>query len=339
MRILAVWDDETEGELISMYLGVDENEVTMTTTPAAFRAAIQSGQPADIVLMTIGLPDVESGFELFELVRDHYPNSPVVGACPPTDVFRVVRFMANGMSAYVTRDLAGDYMFMLRAIMKSTLDAVRAAREKDLAKKLREEVESVRKLQATVIPRNLVAPSGYRICGRYEPSQIRVLGGQPVTLAGGDYYDVFTLADDNVVLLVSDAAGHGMKSCLSIMTMHTLVRMMRRQEHKAPAHFVDEINKGLCEQSIVTEKGGFITLLYAILNADTQTLQWSAAGHQPPLLQNLSTGTIEPLAGQSPGHLGGLPFAALRQRRADLTRPLLPACFSVPDEIDRQWLR
>ena len=36
-------------------------------------------------------------------------------------------------------------------------------------------------------------------------------------------------------------------------------------------------------------------------------------------------------------HFGGLPFAALRQRRADLTRPLLPACFSVPDEIDRQW--
>ncbi|MBC8351668.1 MAG: fused response regulator/phosphatase [Planctomycetes bacterium] len=306
MKILAVWDDETEGELISMYLGVDENEVTMTTTPADFREAIESGQQADIVLMTIGLPDVESGFELFELVRDRYPNSPIVGACPPTDVFRVVRFMANGMSAYVTRDLGGDYMFMLRAILNSTLDAVRAAREKELSKKLREEVESVRKLQATVIPKKLVAPSGYRICGRYEPSQIRVLGGQPVVLAGGDYYDVFTLADDSIVLLVGDAAGHGMKSCLSIMTMHTLVRMMRRQEHKDPAHFVEEINKGLCEQSIVTEKGGFITLLYGILNAETQTLQWSAAGHQPPLLQNLLTGTIEPIAGQD---AGGLPLA------------------------------
>jgi len=306
MRILAVWDDEAEAELIEMYLGVDENEVTMTTAPEGFRAVIKSGEPVDIVLMTIGLPDPEAGFELFELVREHYPDSPVVGACPPSDVFQVVRFMANGMSAYVTRDTAGDYMFMLRAILKSTLDAVRAAREKELSKKLREEVESVRELQETVLPKNLVAPSGYRICARYEPSQIRVLGGHPVVLAGGDYYDVFTLADDSVVMLVGDATGHGMKSCLSIMTMHTLVRMMRRQEHKNPAHFVDEINKGLCEQSIVTRKGGFITLLYGILNAETQTLQWAAAGHQPPLLQDLSTGTIEPLAGQD---AGGLPLA------------------------------
>jgi len=326
MRILAVWDNEAEAELISMYLGVDENEVTMTTTPAEFRAAIESGQPADILLMTIGLPDPEAGFELFELVRDHYPDSPVVGACPPSDVFRVVRFMANGMSAYVTRDLAGDYIFMLRTIMESTLDAVRAARERELTRKLREEIESVRELQETVLPQNLVAPSGYRICARYEPSQIRVLDGQPVVLAGGDYYDVFTLADDSIVLLVGDAAGHGMKSCLSIMTMHTLVRMMRRQEYKDTAHFVESINKWLCDQSIVTRKGGFITLLFGILNADTQTLQWSAAGHQPPLLQNLSTGTIEPLAGED---AGGLPLAVDEDEEYESYTTKLPDSFRL----------
>ncbi len=306
MRILAVWDDEAEAELISMYLGVDENEVTMTTTPEEFRAAIESGEPVDIVLMVIELPDTDSGFELFELVRERYPESPIVGACPPSDVFLVVRFMANGMSAYVTRDPGGDYMFMLRAIMESALVAVRAAREKELAKKLREEVESVRRLQESVLPQELIAPSGYRICARYEPAQIRVVGGQPVTMAGGDYYDVFTLADDRVVLLVGDATGHGMRSCLSIMTMHTLVRMMRRQEYADPAHFVEEINHGLCDQSVVTRKGGFITLLYGILNPETRTLQWSSAGHQPPLLQDLSTGKIEPLAGQD---AGGLPLA------------------------------
>lgn len=321
MRILAVWDNEAEAELISMYLGVDENEVTMTTTAADFRAAIESGQAADILLMTIGLPDQEAGFELFELVRERYPNSPVVGACAASDVFHVVRFMANGMSAYVTRDSAGDYIFMLQAIMKSTFDAVHAAREKELAQKLREEIESVRKLQESVIPKNLVAPNGYRICGRYEPSQIRVLGGQPVTLAGGDYYNVFTLEDGSIVLLMGDAAGHGMKSCLSIMTMHTLVRMMAKHEYKDTAHFVDEINKGLCEQSIVSEKGGFITLLYGILNVHTQTFQWSAAGHQPPLLQNLSTGIIEPLAGQD---AGGLPLAVMEDEEYETYTHQLP---------------
>ncbi|MGE0760469.1 MAG: response regulator, partial [Pirellulaceae bacterium] len=151
MRVLAVWDNETETELISVYLGVETSEVHMTSSPAEFRAAIENGPPFDIVLMTIDLPDPDTGFELFESLRERHPDVPVVGACQPADVFRVVRFMANGMSAYVTRDPAGNFMFLLRAILASTLDAVRAAREKELAQKLREEVESVRRLQESVL--------------------------------------------------------------------------------------------------------------------------------------------------------------------------------------------
>lgn len=306
MKILAVWDNEREADLIEMYLDVEENEVTMTKTPEAFRAAIESGRPVDILLMPIEIPDPDAGFRLFELARSKYPDAPVVGACTPEDVFQVVRFMANGMSAYVSRDSSGDYIFMLQTIMDSTLEAVRAAREKALTEKLKEEVESVRKLQDSVIPKKLVAPSGYQIGGRYEPSQIRVMGGKPVTLAGGDYYDVVTLKDGRVVLLVGDAAGHGMKSCLSIMTMHTLVSVMRRHDYYDSAHYVDEMNKALCEQAIVTDRGGFITMVYCILDADKQMLHWSAAGHQPPLLHDLATGKIEPLAGED---AGGLPLA------------------------------
>ncbi len=44
-----------------------------------------------------------------------------------------------------------------------------------------------------------------------------------MTLAGGDYYDAFAHGD-NIVVLVGDASGHGMKACMSIMTMHTLIR-------------------------------------------------------------------------------------------------------------------
>ncbi len=217
-----------------------------------------------------------------------------------------MRFMANGMNAYVTRDPAGDFMFMLVAIMENALVAVRAAREKELTKRLREEIESVRKLQESVLPKNLKAPPGYRICARYEPASIRVVGGHPVAVAGGDYYDVVTLADGRIVLLVGDAIGHGMKSCMSIMTLHTLVRMMREKDYSDTSKFVEEINRALCDQSVVTEKGGYITMVYAILDAEAQTLQWSSAGHQPPLLQDLSTGVIEPLAGQD---AGGLPLA------------------------------
>lgn len=306
MKILVAWDDPTEIDLISTFLGVDENEVTMAKTHEEFRAAIESGQPIDIVLMTVGLSYAETAFELFSLVRQRYPAAPVVGACMASDVFCVVRFMVNGMSAYLTRDAAGDYMFLMFSVIKSTVDAVRSAREEEIAQKLRAEVESVRKLQESVLPKNLTSPPGYRICARFEPADLRVVGGHTVAMAGGDYYDVYPIADNKIVLLVGDATGHGMKACFSIMTMHTLARIMRSHEFADTSLFVTEINKGLCEQSVVNQKGGFITLLYAVLDPSTRTLHWSAAGHQPPLLQDLSTGKIEPLAGQD---AGGLPLA------------------------------
>ena len=258
--------------------------------------------------MSITMPDVDSGYELFQLAHKQYPLAPILGACAQSDVFRIVRFMANGLTAYVIRNSGGDYVFMLQSILESTVEAVRAVRDQELAEKLREEIESVRKLQASFIPKHLEAPTGYQLCGRYEPSQIRVFGGQPVTMAGCDYYDVFTLPDDNIVLLIGDASGHGMKACMSIMTMHTLVRMIRTQKYSDTAHFVEEINNKLCEQSIVSEEGGFITLLYGTLNVERNQLQWSSAGHQAPILQNLDTGEIGPVAGTE---AGGLPLAVM----------------------------
>ena len=321
MRILAGWDNEPEAELILTFLGV-EHEVEMTQSPEEFRASVEAGGHYDVLLMSITMPDIEAGYELFQMAHRKYPLTPILGACAQSDVFRIVRFMANGLTAYVIRDSGGDYVFMLQSILESTVEAVRAARDQELAEKLREEIESVRKLQASVIPKQLEAPAGYQICGRYEPSQIRVFGGQPVTMAGGDYYDVFTLPDNNIVLLVGDASGHGMKACMSIMTMHTLVRMIRTQKYSDTAHFVEEINNQLCEQSIVSEEGGFITLLYGILNVERNELQWSAAGHQAPILQNMDTGEIGPVAG---AEAGGLPLAVMEE--ADYETYTLP----IPD--------
>ena len=321
MRILAIWDNELEAELVSMYLGIDDNTVSTLIGAEAVREHLQAPGQYDIVLMPIDLPNPETGYAVFEEIQRTWRDAPIVGACKTADVFRIVRFMANGMSAYVIRDSAGDYMFMLQAILESTVDAVRAARDRQLTQKLREEVESVRKLQESVIPKHLEAPNGYAICGRYEPSQIRVLGGHPVTMAGGDYYDVFTLEDDKIVMLVGDASGHGMKAAMSIMTMHTLVRMIRTQKYKDTSHFVEEINRQLYEQSIVNEEGGFITMLYAILDVKTGELEWTSAGHPPPFLHDLTTGEVYPLG---PDDAGGLPLAVLDDAEYETYKSQIP---------------
>jgi phosphoserine phosphatase RsbU/P len=305
MRILVGWDDAAQAELISLYLDVDDNEVVIATDSDDLLEKARARQAYDVILLSTNLPDADGSFELFHQLRKTQLDTPIVGGCHSQDVFRIARFMTSGMVSYVIRDSGGDFVFLLQATLQSAVEAVRAERERRVAEKLREEVESVRKLQESVIPKDLYCPEGYRISARYEPSQIQVVGGRSVALAGGDYYDVFTLDDNNVVLLVGDASGHGMKAAMSIMTMHTLVRMIRSQKYRDTAAFVAEVNNQLTQQSVVNDEGGFITLLYCILYVDREELMWTSAGHPVPMIQNLKSGEVSLLG---PEDAGGLPL-------------------------------
>jgi len=225
------------------------------------------------------------------------------------------------MRMYLIRDSGGDFIFMIQTILESTVQSVRAEREQFIAEKLREEIESVRKLQESIIPQDLDCPEGFNVSARYESSQIRVMGGQPVTLAGGDYYDVFRLDENSMVVLVGDASGHGMKACMSIMTMHTLVSMIRTQAYEDTAGFVADVNRRLCAHSVVSGEGGFITLLYGILRTDTNEFQWTSAGHPIPMLQNLADGSVEPLGTLDDG---GLPLGVIDDAEYDVHTSVIP---------------
>jgi len=125
-----------------------------------------------------------------------------------------------------------------------------------------------------------------------------------VVMAGGDYYEVFPADDHTLVALIGDASGHGLKACMSIITMHTLVRMMGTARFADTAGFVTEINSMLCSNSIVQSGGGFITLLYVVVDTQAHRVSWTSAGHPPALLLR-ADGRVEEL--ETTGSLLGLP--------------------------------
>jgi len=176
-----------------MYLGAGDNDITIATSKEHFSASLLSIKDLSVVLLSTRFPDLEASFELFKEIRALRPQTPIVCGCMSEDIYRLARYMMAGMKSYILRDPNGDFLFLLNAMMDSVVESVKAEREQKLAEKLREEVESVRKLQETIVPKNIKPPVGYRACARYEPSQVKVLGGQAVTMAGGDYYDLFGL--------------------------------------------------------------------------------------------------------------------------------------------------
>ncbi len=330
MRILVGWDEPKEAQLISLYLNVEDNTVSMATTGEEVLALAQSETDWDVILLSTTLPDTEQAFEVCLKLRELYPDCPLVGGCVNDDVYQMARFLTNGMQHYFIRDAEKNFLFLLQLTLSNVVQGVHAERERQIAKYLREEVYSVRKLQESLIPPEIECPPGYQIEARYESSQIQVIGGHPVVLAGGDYYDVVRVDDETIVVVVGDASGHGMRACMSIMIMQALARMIHdqryrdpqqfmqklnqrlfpKEKHPDPAWFVGEINRRLCMQSVLGDSGGFITLLYGVLNTRRHEFQWTSAGHPPPLLQTLDTDYVRPLGKQE---LGGLPIGLLSE--------------------------
>ncbi len=291
MKTLVGWDQPKEAELLQLYLTIGNNEATITTSPAAMlEQAVQ--EHFDVILLSQTFPTTDDGFAVFTKLQELLPDAPVVMACRLTEMIALPRFLTHGLRSYLIRDERGDYIFLILSSLESTVEALRAERTRKLAERLREEMDGVRKMQETIIPRDIQSHHGYRIVARYEPSEVSIEGDTPVVMAGGDYYDVFRIDDRTLVLLVGDASGHGLKACMSIVTMHTLIRMVSADRFRSTANFVGEINRRLCENSLVQSGGGFITLFYAAIDTDQHTMTWSSAGHPLAILHNLESDEV-----------------------------------------------
>ena len=322
MRILVGWDDASQIELLKMYLDVNDNAVVATTSAEKFQLLVNSPQTFDVVLMATSHPDNETAFEIFQKILVSRPECPVVAACPQSEVYRIARFMTAGLRSYVIRDENGDFLFLVQALLEAAVKQIETERERLISEQLRKEVQSVRELQESIISSDVATPEGFNIVAKYESSQIRVIGSKPVTMAGGDYYEAFTLPDERMVLLVGDASGHGMKACMSIFTMHTLIRMIRFDEYMDAAKLVQHINEQLCKQSVVSGEGGFITMLYGVFDPKTRELLWASAGHQMPILHNLETNEIGEIA--SAEDSSGLPIGLFESGDYVNNRNIIP---------------
>jgi phosphoserine phosphatase RsbU/P len=319
VRVLVGWDDEQEIELLTMYLEAGGAEVQVTRAPRELLAASRR-RHFDVVLLPITFPDQSQSLDLYAQIRQEHQGIPVTVAARPGEIYPLSRFIARGVQAHIYRDPAKEYLFLLWTLLESAVSARQAEQSRLLAEKLRSEVDSVRSLQQSMIPRSMSAPPGYEIVARYEPSQIQVAGGQPVVLAGGDYYWAFMLGHSRLVFLVGDASGHGIKACMSIMAMHTMICLLADNLHCEPHEFVTQINRRLCHQNLLQDQEGFITLVCGML--DDGELQWASAGHCMPMLQDLAAGEITAVGDALRD--GGLPLGIYEQAEYETMKTRIP---------------
>ncbi|MFG0332982.1 MAG: regulator, partial [Maioricimonas sp. JB049] len=101
MRILVAWDDPAQADLLKMYLGVNGNEAEIVCDGNRFLQHLSRGDSWDAILLTTTSPSTDRAFEVFEAAQKMAPETPIIGACSETDVYRIARFLTGGLRGYV----------------------------------------------------------------------------------------------------------------------------------------------------------------------------------------------------------------------------------------------
>lgn len=137
MKILVAWDDSKEAEVLGLYLSAGENEATVTLSAAELLEHAGRGG-WQVVLLALTFPTWEEGFALFGQLREKLPQTPVVLACRPTEMFHLPGFLNRGLRFYITRDDQGDFVFLALASLESAVAAMRAEQSQQMFHRLEE---------------------------------------------------------------------------------------------------------------------------------------------------------------------------------------------------------
>lgn len=140
----------------------------------------------------------------------------------------------------------------------------------DEKKRIDHDLSLARQIQSTLLPKELPNVAGFEFAAY----------NQPAKEIGGDYYDVVQVDDRHVGIALADVSG---KSIGGAMLMSVCRSVLRAQasDYLNPADLLRSINRVL---SADISADMFITMIYMVLDIETNKLVVARAGHEKPII-------------------------------------------------------
>jgi sigma-B regulation protein RsbU (phosphoserine phosphatase) len=125
----------------------------------------------------------------------------------------------------------------------------------------------------------------------------------PAQKVGGDLYDVFSLDDKTIAFAIADVSGKGISASILMAICQTHLRHFAKQ-HRSPSKVLSRINSAM-ERTM--QRDMFITMVYAVIDLETEQLTLARAGHELPIFYDQhSAGGLDVGSIQSPGMAVGM---------------------------------
>jgi PAS domain S-box-containing protein len=160
-----------------------------------------------------------------------------------------------------------------RSLLREAAD--RAALSIRRAQLHEEEHRIAVELQRGLIPRRVPSVGGLELAAHYEAAGV----GAEV---GGDWYDAFELPGGRLGVVLGDVAGSGIRAASTMGQLRSVTRAfaLADEASREPGEVLTLLNG----YRVALEELGLFTVLYTIVDPGAGRIEWSNAGHPPPLL-------------------------------------------------------
>lgn len=191
-----------------------------------------------------------------------------------------------------------DHILTHNLFGRTTNNMVLSQQLKEVNDALDAELKVVGDIQRSLLPQTLPTIENLQLAAHYHTAK----------RAGGDYYDLFPLADGKWGILVADVSGHGTPAAVVMAATHAVAHAYTGptgHESCAPCAMLSYLNarlSGRYDANTVM----FVTAFYGVFDPATRMLSYAAAGHPPP---RLCRGDELSMLDQ----VGGLPLGIIRE--------------------------
>jgi sigma-B regulation protein RsbU (phosphoserine phosphatase) len=160
---------------------------------------------------------------------------------------------------------------------------------------LRQEMQLARAMQRSSLPLQLPELDGYQMHAVF----------QPASLTGGDTYDL-ALLPQGLLVVLGDAAGHGVAPALAVTQMQAMLRMALRLGATLETAFT-QVNDQLAQ---TLPEGHFVNTFIGLLDPQQHVLRFISGG-QGPILQFHADSGVCSVHRANSFPMGAMPIRAL----------------------------
>ena len=241
-------------------------------------------QDIDMVLSDINMPRMD-GLTLLEQIPKVDPNIRSVIVSAYGDMKNIRTAMNRGAFDFITKPI--DFEDMKVTIQRTLrhLELWREALEsRDKLVALQNELSVANKMQQSILPTSFPKGPGFEIFGSMKPARE----------VGGDFFDVLSLEDGCLGLVVADVSDKGVPAALFMMSSRTLLKGAAIGQSE-PGKVLSEVNQLLQEEN---DAAMFVTVFYATFDPASGELVYANGGHNPPLVVHADgSSTVLPSTG------------------------------------------